>query len=293
MKKLLSLCLLLAGCSGGLVAENDIFDPFDKNNDRAYTHGTKFSTFTESDNEKKTYSVGQNIYTPDTKKPNPDPEIIKQSRPYSGWLYGEYRDAWLAEPTVKNILGIQIGCTGNCSLAKETQQAVHKLIGQGIPTWDEDLALGTEPGVILEAERYYELYNNNYSDFTAYGTAKAGNIVDNGAAGFEYRTGYNLDKFASEPIIFKGPLEKPLPKFMSYFFLIGEERLVAYNYFLQGSMFHQENFTVTPEVSVQEIDAGVTLGYGHYSFTYRYTAFSNEWTTQKDNTAFGGLNFQW
>lgn len=292
MKKLIPL-LLLAGCAhGALTTENDFFDPFDKNNDRAYTHGTKFSSFTETEEEKKTYSIGQNIYTPDTKKPDPDPAIIAQSRPYSGWLYGEYRDSWNETETIKDTVGIQVGCTGKCSLARQTQQGVHKLLDQGIPTWDPQYTLKTEAGLILEGEKYYELLANSFSDLVGYGSVKAGNLVDNGAGGIEYRIGYNLDHFESEPIIFKAPEVKP-SDFLGYFFIKGEERLVAYTYFLQGSIFHDETHTVTPEVSVQELDAGITLGYDHYQFTYRYTAISDEWTTQKGNSAFGGLNFSW
>lgn len=283
---------VLLGCSGAVHVENDIGALGQKNIDRYYTHGTKFSYFKETEKEKETYSIGQNIYTPSTKKPNADPAILKRDRPYTGWLYAEYRDAKIKSEYIKDIFGIQIGCTGACSFARQTQQQVHRWLNQSVPSWDRNYTLKSEPGIILEAERYYKLQENNYNDFVIYGTGKAGNIIDNAALGADFRLGFNLDKFASEPIIVKLPNEKP-SSYILYFFARTEERFVPYNHFLDGSLFQSERHTVNSEKLVQEGDLGFTVGYKNYKFTYRYTLFSNEWKEKNGSFAFGGLDFAW
>src|ERR1051326_3246093 len=95
MKYFLCGLFLLTACQGyggGIHAENDIFDPINKNRDEYFTHGTRFDLTKETSNEKQTYSLGSNIYTPSTKKPSADPQILARDRPYTGYTYGEYRE---------------------------------------------------------------------------------------------------------------------------------------------------------------------------------------------------------
>lgn len=283
--------LLLTGCSGGFHFENDILGSL-QTKDKYYTQGTQFDYIKETKDEKQVYSLGQTIYTPSVKKPGADPEVLKNDRPYTGWLYLEYRKTAFTSETIKDTYGIQVGCSGPCSFAKETQQWFHKLIDQGIPTWDPNFALKNEPGFILELERSYLLHKSEYFDASTYGALKAGNIIDSAAFGVDFRAGYNLDKFSAAPIIFKFPQEEKSP-WTAYLFARAEERVIAYNHFLDGSLFQDERHTVTSEVSVQEGDVGITLGYKSFKLTYRYTIFSNEWKETKGSFSFGGVSFEW
>lgn len=285
------LLIMLTGCSGSVTLENDYGNPFQKNVDKYYTHGTKFSYFEETETEKKTYSIGQNIYTPSVKKESADLEILLKDRPYAGWLYGEYRSTNYSNENTKSTLGIQIGCTGRCSQAKEVQQGVHKLLDQGQPTWDKRFSLRSEPGIILAAERSYLLSRREHADFATYGSLKVGTIINSAAIGADARIGYGLDKFASEPITFK----VPRPSWVAYVFARIEERFVAWNSLLDGSMFQNERHTVTSEPLVTEGDIGFTVGFGKLKLTYRLTAFSSEWKESqgKGGVAFGGLDLTW
>ena len=286
--------LLLTGCSGAVHLENDIGVPFRKTEDKYFTHGTKFSYFSEADDqkEKETYSLGQNIYTPFRKKPDAPRAELEKDRPYAGWTYGEYRNTKYKSETLKDTWGFQLGCTGPCSFAKQTQQQVHRWLDQTVPEWTRDFTQHSEPGIILELERNYLLAKNQHADFATYGALKAGNIIDSAAFGLDARVGYNLDRFASEPIVFKVPRSKPSP-WMAYVFGRAEERLVAYNHFLDGSLFRSERHEVDSEPSVQELDAGITLGYEKFKFTYRYTLFANEWSGQGGRIDFGGIDLNW
>ena len=299
MKYLLFIIIVVvAGCSGAIHAENDLFSGPHSNSDRFFTHGTKFSYFPqqETNDIKETYSIGQNIFTPSVKyKPATEPAtkaILENDRPYAGWLYGEYRKSFYAQDNVRDTFGIQLGCSGPCSGARQTQQQFHRIISQHVPLWDPNYTLRQEWGAILEAEREYILQEWQYADISTYGAARAGNIIDSGAFGVDLRVGYNLDKFSTEPIIFKIP-STPRSPWTAYLFTRGEQRLVLYNHFLEGSMLHSEPHTVTTEPSVQEFDAGFTIGYENFRLTYRYTIFSNEWKERPGSFTFGGFDIKW
>lgn len=288
MKKLI-LVLLLSGCAGHFKFENDFLKP-STTVDSFYTQGTQFGYYTETEYEKESYSIGQTIYTPSRKKPDADPEILKNDRPYAGWLYAEFQRRALLDETNYSSFGIQLGCLGPCSFARETQQNFHRLINQGIPTWDPAWSLKSEPGVILMLQRAKQIYaHKNNADVSLYAGTKLGNIVDSLSIGADLRAGYNLDNFASDSIEFKD-LEQP---WMAYLFSRVETRYVAYNHLLDGSLFQDERHTVTSEDIVNELNLGVSLGYKDFSFTYRYTMFSSEWVEHRGNHAFGSIELKW
>jgi hypothetical protein len=279
--------------------ENDLLNQFSTNKDKYYSAGQSFSYVKESDSLRESFTLGQLIYTPSAKRIDADPEVLKNDRGYGGWLYVEYRHSLFTSPTLKDTYGIQVGCTGRCSLAKEAQTTVHKLIGDKIPTWDPNYVMRSEPGFILELERNYypEALTSKYADASFYAAGKAGTIIDSVAGGIDLRLGYNLPRFASEPIIFKTPrgtapaASRVKPNlFTAYVFARGEERFVAFNSMLHGSMFQEERHRVTPELFVMESNIGFTAGYGIYKVTYRVTTLSSEWTEHKGAQAFGGID---
>lgn len=283
------LFLLLVGCAGSLHVENDIFGS-KKTQDKYFTHGTQFNYYIESEKEKETFSLGQTIYTPSKKSKDALIEDLEKDRPYGGWLYGEYRNTKYTTETQKDTWGIQLGCSGECSYAKQTQQHVHEILGQSVPTWNPDYSLRAEPGFILERERSYRLVKGDYSDLSIYGAGKFGNIIDSAAIGIDGRLGFNLDKFSLEPITFKVP-EKS--NWRAYLFSRLEGRYVPYNHFLEGSLFQSENHTVTPVRLVGEFDIGFTFGYKEFSFLYRFSKFTSEWEERPGSFNFGGITLGW
>lgn len=286
--KRLALALLLTSCThGGIHTENDIFDNFNHNNDRYYTHGTRFD-YREGES---TYSIGQNIYTPSDKHATASPELLSKDRPYTGWLYGEYRNTHTNFSEVSTTYGIQLGCLGPCSFAKETQQEIHKLLGQGIPAWVRSDTLRSEPGFILEYEKRKLIYGTDTNDLTVYGLGKFGNIIDSASLGATYRLGFNIDKSPVVPIVFKVSPEMG-PKWRFYIFSTLEERAVLYNHLLEGSLFRDGEPSVDPERLVTQIDLGVTIGYEAFRLSYIWSHFSPEWTTGAP-FAFAGINIDW
>lgn len=286
--------ILLTACASGQVhLENDYGAFFNKNNDKYFTHGSKFSSYNLADSgtSLQTYSLGQNIYTPSAKCAEALPSELRNNRPYTGFLYGEYRKATVEDST-KTIYGVAAGCSGRCSYAKETQRTIHTLLGQGYPTWDREYSLKSEPGLILELEKYYAITEPDtdiYSNF--YVLSKFGNIVTSGSVGFNFAYGEGVDHFAPEPITFKSPRETE--DFMYYIFGNIEGRAVPYNRFLEGSIFQDERHTVNAEPIVGEANLGFRIGYKNLKFSYNYTVVSEEWEGQNGAFFFGGLDLSW
>lgn len=291
---LLFTLFFLTSCSGALHMENDLFSQT-KNSDANYTHGTKLSYFPEntSKDEHISYSLGQTIYTPEHKRASAAPESLKIDRPYAGWLFLERQKVEYVSQDIRDTWGLALGCVGECSQARRTQKQVHRFLDQYPPTWNNNYYLRhNEPGVILNLERAYLLVQSENFDVASYGGLKAGNLIDSGAVGLDVRIGYNLDKFSSEPIIFKLPKESPSP-WMIYLFGKLEERAIAWNYFLDGSLFNNSEHTVTSKWNVEQADIGVSLGYDNFKFVYRLTFFSAEWKERNRPVSFGGLTLSW
>lgn len=292
MKKLLPLLLLSACTHGAVHVENDFLNPLQKNSDKFYTHGTQLGYSEYEDDKKTTYSIGQTIFTPSQKKSDADTEVLKRDRPYTGWLYGEFRKDIRVDADTIQTYGLQLGCTGPCSYARQSQTQVHKLLNQHIPTWDENFSLKSEPGVLLFLQRGKEIYGNDNSDLQVVGGVKLGNIIDSGSLSAIGRMGYNLEKFPSSQIVFKASKDDE-KTWSAYVFLKGEERGVAYNHLLEGSLWQTERHTVDAEPFVTEGDLGFSVGYGDFHFSYTYTIFSNEWKERPGAFAFGGVDFTW
>ena len=68
------------------------------------------------------FLMGQEIYTPEDIV---EEEILPDQRPYAGYLFTEYYEAYYRESEYIRF-GLQTGCIGPCALAGETQNKIHK-----------------------------------------------------------------------------------------------------------------------------------------------------------------------
>lgn len=299
MKYLLLLCFLLTSCHGFIHTENDYFSGWSKLSDRYYTNGVKFGIIEETDTTRETYAVGQNVYTPSSHSKNASILSLKESRPYTGYLYGEYLNTKQTTPIIQDTFGIQLGCVGACSYARQTQQEFHRLINQSHPTWQRDFRQRSEPvaTLILERRRSFLAKSlNNYfqTDLQGYAGVKVGNLIDNVALGGNLRLGYNLPQFRPDEIIFKKvKAPQTTDPYSAYLSLKAEDRLVAYNHLLQGSFLQSERHRVKHDWNVGEFGAGLTLGFKQFKLTYTYSYISREWTTERGGFVFGGVDIEW
>ena len=128
-------------------------------------------------------SIGQNIYTPAdiTRR-----DLIRDDRPYAGWLYGSVafhnrKQAWL------DVIEVQGGMVGPLSFAEQAQNLVHDLRGiDQARGWDNQLK--NEPGMLMIYERKWRNYARNVGtglgmDLITHAGGALGNIATYANAG--------------------------------------------------------------------------------------------------------------
>lgn len=291
------------------VFENDLFYDTDRN----YTNGVRASWLTEPDatpawgrataqrlplfpersTVRTTYTVGQNMYTPDDitlRDPPPD------ERPYAGWLYGSV--GLLAESGRRlDQLELTIGIVGPASLAEQTQKFVHELTDSDDPRgWDNQLE--NEPGLILTYQRSWR----DFASETVYGLGvdvtphvggALGNVFTYANAGVTFRIGQSL------PLDYGPPRIQPsLPgsgffvpqnDFGWYLFAGVEGRAVARNIFLDGNTF-RDSRSVDKEPLVGDLQFGIAMTWKTVRLSYTHVLRTREFETQAEGDDFGVLS---
>jgi lipid A 3-O-deacylase len=197
--------------------ENDFF----VGEDSGYTNGAKMSWFSPEDNipywmdessnlipffsnkghRRYHVSIGQAMYAPENLEQT---DLIKEDRPYAGWLYGALG---LTSDTGYKLdnLEVTVGMVGPSSGAEGTQKFVHSAIGAKEPRgWDNQL--NDELGVVVSYQRMwrsiYEFSPFGFAvDITPNLGASVGNIFTHAGAGATFRLGYDLPKDYGPPLI--------------------------------------------------------------------------------------------
>lgn len=303
-----------SGPSIGFWIDNDLFGG---GTDRYYTNGFQFYYFS---GDRPTYgsidvlanlvpwiepggirrygfALGQNIYTPsDLTARNPDPG----DRPYAGWLYG--RLSVLNEaPRAVDRIDLDLGMVGPASLAEQTQKAVHKIVDGATYPEGWHYQLRNEPGVILSYEHVWrEPRPNDLGplewDVSPHVAASVGNVLTFAGLGATARLGGNMPAPVGALVMRPtsgipyqdNPYSERPDRFSWYVYASAEGRAVARNIFLDGNSF-QDSRSVDKHPFVGSLQAGVTLRYGRFGFTYAQTLQTPEHRGQKSMTNYGSV----
>jgi len=275
-----------------LSLDNDVFS----HTDRAYTHGTKLTYWNENippclDNffkgrEKRvTYALGQYMYSPTNIT---IPQLIEEDRPYGGWLYFGY--SFQASTARRHdFFEVDIGVTGDASLAGETQKFIHELIDSKEPMgWGNQL--GDEVGVNLIWQEKLKYKVCNYVEVIPHYGLALGTIHTFANAGCMLRAGYNLPEDYG-PLMME-PVNRELFNWHVYTFISTDGRYVARNFFLDGNLF-KDSHSVDKEDFVGDLTLGAVVGIKSFEITYAYNIRSKEHKTQDEHNEFGSLIFSW
>jgi hypothetical protein len=301
------------------VFENDLFGG---KSDRHYTHGSRIALTSSEDRPglttfaekyaplfrrgrhmRATYSLGQNIYTPDDIA---RPEPIRNDQPYAGWTYvgigavsytGD-DDAVLRE---MDHVELNLGVVGPSSGAEAVQKFVHKHTPLDARTprgWDNQLK--DEPGAVLTFERQWLVRPKDWRwgpfafDVAPHLGGALSNVHTYGATGLTLRFGEDLPNDYGPPRIRPSlpgsDFFRPRDGFGWYLFAGVEGRAVARNIFLDGNSF-RDSHSVDKEWLVGDMQAGIefTIGSTRISFTQIFR--SREFDGQQGRDHFGALNF--
>jgi hypothetical protein len=293
--------------------ENDIFN----GTDRHYTAGEKISwlsadltewgwqgwrknivdalPFVNRPEGQKNFGVafGQSMHTPqDLTLRTPDPK----DQPYAGWTYLEF--AFISKtPVITDTLAIQFGMVGPHSYAEQTQDLVHKLIGDPKPQgWAHQLH--DEPGVNLIYERSWRLYARTLDnilgiDLVPRAGACLGNVQTYANVGGILRLGFNLPSdfgvqlaspgsIGSAPSDDLDPRVSPTRNFSLFVFTAVDGRAVARDIFLDGNTFGSSP-SVHKEPFVADLSAGVGIIAGPWQITFTQVRRTREFKTQQQS----------
>jgi len=242
------------------------------------------------------FSVGQNIYTPEDISLTDPP---RDDRPYAGWLFAGI--GLVAENgSVLDKLELDIGVVGPYSLANEVQTKWHKLIGITEPRgWNTQLK--TEPGATLFYERSFRQFHelplhdvipieNLGVDFTPHIGGALGNVFTHGAAGFTVRFGDDLPNDFGPPKIRPNlpgsDFFVPDDSFGWYLFAGAEGRVIGRNIFLDGNTF-RDSRSVDKKYFVGDIQMGFAVTFLRARLAFTQVFRSAEFDGQEGFNSFG------
>ncbi|MGI9494086.1 MAG: lipid A deacylase LpxR family protein [Geminicoccaceae bacterium] len=250
--------------------------------------------------QKMSYGLGQNIYTPDDLA---EPELIEDDQPYAGWLYvdfgleSEVRSASGDMHHLDNF-GLQIGVVGPLSGAEFLQRELHEILGATEPAgWDNQL--DNELGANLfysrqwtGIQRFSLPVDNGTSwldtDLTPRIGAAVGNIYTYGAGGFMLRIGQFPDDDHGQPAVrpsFTGSDDFPIEDGWSFYLFTGAEgRIVGRNIFLDGNSFDDDSPSVDKNTFVGEVRIGMALAYRYLRLAYTHVYRSQEFEGEEPQT---------
>jgi len=300
--------------------DNDLFGG---GTDRHFTHGSRVTCLTEpigwitdtagqlpwfdtkqalqkTDSDlhaRASISLGQNIFTPEdiTKR-----GLIKEDRPYAGWLYVGF--GLVANQGSKRYdkLELSIGVVGPLSYADEVQKGWHSLFDLRRPKgWKNQLKNEPALNVFYEqARRFYKssrILGLEY-DLIPHIGGGLGNVLVYGAAGVTVRIGPDLaDDFGPpriRPSLPGGDYFRAKEGFNWYLFAGVEGRAVLHNIFLDGNTF-AESHSVDREIWVGDLQAGAAIQLRNFRISYTQIYRSREYSGQDRPDKFGSFSLSY
>jgi lipid A 3-O-deacylase len=289
-----------------LTGDNDFFAGYDHH----YTNGFQFAVSADGMSLPKfmrslpplrngndpqiNFAFGQRIYTPtDTNRANPDP----LDRPYGGWLYA-LMDIRVRSGNAVDSMQASLGVIGPASLAEQTQNIYHGLIGaEKSQGWDAQI--GNQLAVLLGYERAWpSVLQTPVGPLTADITPKVGVTVGNvytyANTGAVFRIGQNLpDDFPVTDISLGPPRDGYRPSgdgFGWYAWMGIDARAVAWNTFLDGSMFG-DGPSVKRKPFGHDLQLGLVTVWNKSRVGFTFVRRSKEFETQTGADKFGQITF--
>ena len=257
---------------------------------------TQMPLFKPSQKMRISYSIGQNIFTPeDITRTDPS----RDDRPYAGWLFAGI-GLVAANDQRLDKLELDIGVVGPYSLADEVQTRWHDLIGITKPEgWGDQIR--TEPGFALFYERSWRQLRefdlthiipieNLGVDMTPHIGGALGNVFIHATGGATFRLGDDLRNDFGTPKIRPNlpgtDFFEPDDGFGWYIFAGGEGRAVARNIFLDGNTFRNSR-RVDKIPFVADFQTGIALTFWRARLSYTQVFRTKEFREQAGFSVFG------
>jgi hypothetical protein len=244
------------------------------------------------------YDVAQGMFTPsDTKLSVPDPN----DRPYAGILAFGFT-LHVEKDASYHGLKLVTGVVGSWSGARETQNTVHDLTGNGKSQgWDHQLHNEPILNFAYEYRRRFQLTGQREQwslEALPLAGGWLGNMLTQGEVGGLLRAGYNTpDDFG--PTLVRGMGFMPPPRrnplrasksdwgFSAYGGAFGN--LVLRDITLDGNTF-EDSPSVDKNLFVPAAGVGMSVGNRRIQASFSYVFWGKEFEGQQDYSKFGSLS---
>lgn len=251
--------------------------------------------FAFNDTTAATYSLGQNLYTPDNIT---TPNQVPGTRPWAAFLYGSVGLSTVIDNYVDDM-ELTAGVVGPWAQGEESQKYIHSLIdGDDAKGWSNQI--DTEPGFILSWKRRWpQLLVHEWGDFVLSIEPNAGGSIGNvytlAETGLILHLTPSADRWQDTPLLVRPSI--PGSGFFQsknrgigwYFFSGAQGRAIARNIFLDGNTF-ENSYDVDKKNFVVDFNAGIALTIKDVRLSYTLIYRSKEFKSQLDDSFFGAAS---
>lgn len=249
-------------------------------------------------------NVTQLMFTPQSLESIKTP--VYDEHPYGAWLAFGFTSIIKNEDRA-NTLTLYVGAVGEDALGRQIQDIVHEVMDS--PKWAGwDNQLPTEFTLMLSFERKYRLRflesdrGNWGSDGYSSWLADVGNVYIRGGGSVYFRYGYNLpascaqvgwEPNSNNTIPFAGKPSQMDGNWSMYAFGGLRGYAIAYDVFLDGTMFHNSPVTVGRYPMVVDFFGGGCLRYKNMDMIFGYTIRSKEYPSQRAPQWMGTMSLRY
>ncbi len=258
----------------------------------------------EKDEARFSFSIGQDIYTPEDKFRT---DLILNDRPYAGWLYAAAAVYKISDPgngwKSQDALELALGVVGPSALGKEAQDLVHEIrLIDKFEGWHNQLE--NEPGLLALYEHKQRIGKpvpfivGEADIIPSYGFS-LGNVSTQAHVGGTVRWGVNLGENFGPPSLIRGAApyyvenkKTAWEDLEAYVFVSAQGRYVARNIFLDGNTF-RDSHSVDKKPWVGDLAVGLSMEVGPFNLTYANAFRSEEFRGQNKFSRFGAVTVSW
>ena len=219
---------------------------------------------------------------------NPDDLSYAGLAAWQGTMY-----AW--DDQVSDQLSLYLGMVGPATYAKQTQKAIHRMIGADEPLgWKYQLE--NEPVFKIEVQRIRTLYRSRGSglkfDVLGLGGFGVGTLESAAKVGLALRVGHNLQKsiggFSLQVDRYVNPLA--FSNNNDWYAYVGVRGgYVANDILINGNTF-RDSHSVPLEHVQDEVAAGIVWKYGRIAMAFQLSTQSSRSKLSSDRGKFGGIS---
>lgn len=239
--------------------------------DDNYSNGFHLQ-YSEDDED---YFIGHQIYTPHFLVVD---FLIKEDRPYAGFLYGGYSKHYYSDTGFIVSLPnhtchkLTLGIIGPSSKAENIQKSWHKTF-QDYPPSGWDYQLKDEPILNYGFLNEYDLFTDRKGyKLLPYIECNVGNELIDSQIGYKFKIGKNIP-----------PINKRYEKDYSYMFFGSCIDYVYRNIFLDGNTF-EDSHSVEKESVIYKNIIGYEKKYKTIGIGYEFNTSSKEFKYQRDDS---------